>query len=198
MCHGPPTETGFFYDGYTGCDIFTEKNYKAIEKAAKDAVKGSQEFQRLVLTKQEALTLFEENPFKVSLINSKIPDDGKVTAYRCGPLVDMCTGPHVQSSKIIKSFRVMKNSSAYWLGKAGNDSLQRVYAVSFPSEKEMKEYIHLMEEAAKRDHRTIGKAQGLYGVNELSPGSAFMQPKGTFIYNKLMDLIRDQYRIRGF
>jgi len=198
LCHGPPTDSGFFYDGYTGNDIFTDKNYKDIEKAAKKASGEAQEFRRLVLTKDEALRLFAYNPFKVSLIANKIPDGGKVTAYRNGPLVDLCTGPHVQSSKMIKSFKVMKNSSSYWLGKAGNDSLQRVYGVSFPSEKEMKEHIHLMEEAAKRDHRTIGKAQGLYSVNEVSPGSAFMQPKGTFIYNKLMELIRDQYRIRGF
>ena len=183
MCHGPPTDSGFFYDSYSGKDIFTEKNYKAIETAAKKIVSESQTFNRLVLTKEESLRLFGSNPFKVSLITNKIPDGGKVTAYRCGNLIDLCTGPHIPSTKIIKSFRVMKNSSAYWLGKAENDSLQRVYGITFPSEKEMKEYIHLLEEAAKRDHRTLGKQQGLFSWHELSPGSAFMQPKGTYIYN---------------
>lgn len=91
------------------------------------------------------------------MISSKIPDGGRVTAYRCGNLIDLCTGPHIPSTKIIKAFKVMKNSSAYWLGKANNDSLQRVYGITFPSDKEMKEYVHLMEEAAKRDHRTLGK-----------------------------------------
>lgn len=81
-----------------------------------------------------------------------------MTAYRCGSLIDLCTGPHIPSTKIIKAFRVMKNSSAYWLGNAENDSLQRVYGVTFPSKAEMDEYIKLREEAAKRDHRTIGKA----------------------------------------
>lgn len=92
----------------------------------------------------------------------------------------------------------MKNSSAYWLGKAGNDSLQRIYGVSFPSKKEMDEHVHLLEEAAKRDHRTIGKAQDLFDMHPLSPGCGFMYPKGTQIYNKLMNLIRDEYRFRGY
>ena len=78
-------------------------------------------------------------------------------AYKCGNLIDLCTGPHISSTKIIKAFKIMKNSSAYWLGQAGNDSLQRVYGITFPSKKEMDEYITLMEEAAKRDHRTIGR-----------------------------------------
>jgi len=84
LCHGPPTDSGFFYDGYSGSDIFTEKNYKEIEKAAKKCVSEAQSFDRLVLTKEEALRLFGENPFKVSLISSKIPDGGRVTAYKCG------------------------------------------------------------------------------------------------------------------
>jgi len=83
LCHGPPTDSGFFYDGYSGSDIFTEKNYKEIEKAAKKCVSEAQSFDRLVLTKEEALRLFGENPFKVSLISSKIPDGGRVTAYKC-------------------------------------------------------------------------------------------------------------------
>ena len=108
------------------------------------------------------MNLFGSNPFKVSLISNKIPDGGKVTAYRCGNLIDLCTGPHIPSTAIIKAFKVMKNSSAYWLGKAENDSLQRVYGITFPSQKEMDEYITLREEAAKRDHRIIGKQQGLF------------------------------------
>jgi threonyl-tRNA synthetase len=90
------------------------------------------------------------------LISSKIPDGSRVTAYRCGNLIDLCTGPHIPTTKVIKAFKVTKNSSAYWLGKADNDSLQRVYGITFPSKKEMDEYVKLMEEAAKRDHRKIG------------------------------------------
>lgn len=198
LCHGPPTDAGFFYDSYTGHDIFHEKDYPLIEKAAKKIVDDKQTFFRLVLTKEEALRLFGTNPFKVSLISNKIPDGGKVTAYRCGNLIDLCTGPHIPSTKIIKAFKVMKNSSAYWLGKADNDSLQRVYGITFPSKKEMDEYIHLIEEAAKRDHRKLGKQEKLFDHHEWSPGCGFMYPNGTFIYNKLMDMIRFEYRVRGF
>ena len=169
-----------------------------MEKAAKVIVDSKQTFSRLVLTKEEALHLFSENPFKVSLITSKIPDGSRVTAYRCGNLIDLCTGPHIPSTKIIKAFKIMKNSSAYWLGKAENDSLQRIYGVSFPSKKEMDEHIHLIEEAARRDHRTIGKQQMLFDHHPWSPGCGFMYPKGTYIYNKLMDMVREQYRCRGF
>lgn len=122
----------------------------------------------------------------------------KVTAYRCGDLIDLCTGPHIPSTKMIKAFKVMKNSSAYWLGKATNDSLNRVYAISFPSKKELDEYIHFREEAERRDHRIIGKNQKLFDIHELSPGCAFFYPHGTIIYTKLMNLIREQYRVRGF
>jgi threonyl-tRNA synthetase len=150
------------------------------------------------LSKQEALQLFSTNPFKVSLISAKIPDDGKVTAYKCGNLIDLCTGPHIPSTKMVKAFKVMKNSSAYWLGDAQNDNLQRVYGISFPSKKELDEYIHFKEEAEKRDHRTVGRAQKLFDNHELSPGSAFFYPHGTKVYNKLIELIREQYRVRGY
>ena len=124
LCHGPPTEQGFFYDSYTGKkDKFNEDMYKSIEEAAAKIVKEEQTFERLVLTKEESLNLFGNNPFKVSLISNKIEDGGKVTAYKCGNLIDLCTGPHIPSTKMIKAFKVMKNSGAYWLGKEGNDSL---------------------------------------------------------------------------
>ncbi len=101
--------------------------------------------------------MFAYNPFKTEIIKNKIPEGGKTTAYRCGPLIDLCLGPHVPHTGAVKAFKVMKNSSSYWLGKAENDSLQRVYGVSFPDKKEMKEYLHILEEAEKRDHRNIGK-----------------------------------------
>ena len=109
------------------------------------------------MTKAEALELFKHNPFKVQLISNKIPDDKKVTAYKNGNLIDLCTGPHIPSTAKIKAFKVMKNSSAYWLGKATNDSLQRIYGITFPSKKQLTEHIKLLEDAAKRDHRIIGK-----------------------------------------
>ena len=183
LCIGPPTANGFYYDAYTGKDIFTDKNYDEIEKAAKKIFGEKQTFERLVLTKEDGLRLFSTNPFKVQLISNKIPDGGKMTAYRCGTLIDLCTGPHIPNSNMVKAFKVTKNSSAYWLGKTTNDSLQRVYGITFPDAKQMKEYLHFLEEAAKRDHRIIGKQQGLFDMNVLSPGCAFFYPKGAWLYN---------------
>ncbi len=94
-----------------------------MEEAAKKIVNEKQNFQRIILTKEEALKLFAYNPFKVQLVASKIPDGGKVTAYRNGDLIDLCTGPHVPNTGRVKAFKVLKNSSSYWLGKATNDSL---------------------------------------------------------------------------
>lgn len=90
------------------------------------------------------------------MISSKIAENGKATAYRCGHLIDLCTGPHLPNTQMVKAFKIMKNSSSYWLGNAKNDSLQRVYGVSFPSKDQLKEHIHFIEQAKLRDHRVIG------------------------------------------
>ncbi len=116
--------------------------------------------------------MFSYNPFKTYLIQTKIPEDGYTSAYRCGKLIDLCTGPHIPSADKVKGFKVMKNSSAYWLGVKDNDDLQRVYAISFPKQDLLKQYIHDQEELAKRDHRTIGPRQGLFNFTELAAGSA--------------------------
>lgn len=137
------------------------------------------------------MRLFGDNPFKVQLISNKIPDGGKCTAYRCGTLIDLCTGPHIPSSSMIQAFQIEKNSGAYWLGQQTNDSLQRVYGITFPDKKKLKEYNTFKEEAAKRDHRKLGVQQGLFDFHQLTPGCAFMYPKGTHIYNSLMNLIRE-------
>jgi len=100
--------------------------------------KEKQAFERIVLTKEQALRMFSDNPFKTQLISTKIPDGGYTTAYRCGPLIDLCRGPHVPHTGAIKAFEVLRASAAYWLGNAGNDSLQRVYGISFPDAKQLK------------------------------------------------------------
>ena len=124
------------------------------------------------------------------IINDKIPDGTSTTVYRCGPLIDLCYGPHVPHTGRIKAFKVTKNSSSYFLGNQKNDSLQRVYGISFPDTKQMKEYEKFIEEAEKRDHRKIGIEQELFFFNELSPGSCFFLPAGTRIYNTLTELQR--------
>ncbi|KAJ2996230.1 threonyl-tRNA synthetase [Globomyces sp. JEL0801] len=142
--------------------------------------------------------MFKDNKYKVHIINDKIPDNTSTTVYRCGPLIDLCYGPHIPHTGKIKALKVTKNSAAYFLGDQNNDSLQRVYGISFPDNKMMKEYEQFMAEAEKRDHRKLGIEQELFFFNELSPGSAFFLPHGTRIYNTLVDLQRSEYRKRGF
>ena len=198
LCYGPPTTDGFYYDSHIGEEKFTESHYKDIEKEAAAAVKAKHSFERVIMTKEEALRMFAYNPFKVQLIQNKIPDGGKATAYRSGPLIDLCTGPHVPNTGLIKAFKVMKNSSSYWLGKAENDSLQRVYGTAFPDKKQLDEYIHFLKEAELRDHRNIGKQQNLFYHHMYSPGSWFFTKEGTHIYNRLIEFMRRQYLCRGF
>jgi threonyl-tRNA synthetase len=156
---GPPVADGFYYDAYMGTETFSEGQYKTVEKKAAHIAKQKQPFERIVLTKAQALEMFKENPFKVQIISTKIPDGGMTTAYRCGPLVDLCMGPHVPNTGRIKAFAVMNNSSSYYLANAENDTFQRVYGVSFPDKKLLKEHKMLLEEAKKRDHRALGTKQ---------------------------------------
>ena len=126
---------------------------KELEKKAKAIADAKQEYERVVVTKEECLQLFQSNPFKVAMISSKLPDGSSTTVYRCGNFVDLCKGPHLPNTSRVKAFAVTKSSSALWLGKAGNDELQRVYGITFPDKKEMAEWKTVQEEAAKRDHR---------------------------------------------
>jgi threonyl-tRNA synthetase len=174
------------------------EDYQALDTLSKKAVSEKQEFVRLEMTKQELLEMFKHNKYKLHIINDKVEDDVKTTVYRCGPLIDLCYGPHIPHTGKIKAMKIVKNSSSYFLGDAENDSLQRIYGVSFPEAKLMKAYETFMEEAAKRNHRKIGIEQELFFFNDLSPGSAFWLPHGTRIYNSLMDLQREEYRKRGY
>jgi len=201
-CHltiGPALEQGFYYDGYFGDRKLKDEDFAAIEKAAEKICKDAQPFERCVLSKEDALELFSENPFKVQLITNKVPDGAMTSCYRCGPLIDLCRGPHLPNTSKAKAFSVTKNSAAYWLGDQKLDSLQRLYGIAFPSPKLMKEWKAFQEEAAKRDHRNIGKQQELFMFHPMySPGSCFWFPLGARIYNKLIELMRSEYRLRGF
>lgn len=142
--------------------------------------------------------MFGYNPFKKQLIEAKIPEEGLTSAYRCGNLIDLCTGPHIPTAGVVKGFKVTKNSSAYWLGKKQNDDLQRVYAISFPKQSLLDQYIQAQEQLAKRDHRNIGPKQNLFHFTTFSPGSALFYPHGTVIYSRLQELMRGEYKIRGY
>ncbi|KAK9455775.1 hypothetical protein V1511DRAFT_510640 [Dipodascopsis uninucleata] len=199
LCVGPPTDSGFFYEmSMPDGRAVSQNDFSSLETIAKSAIKERQPFERLLVSKEDLLKMFSHNKYKQTIINSKIPDGTSTTVYRCGPLIDLCVGPHVPNTGRIKAFKVLKNSSSYFLGDANNDSLQRVYGVSFPDSKQMTEYLKFLEEAAKRDHRKIGREQDLFFFHELSPGSAFWLPRGTRIYNTLLELMRSEYRKRGY
>lgn len=200
LSHGPPTDDGFFYDMSIndGTTFVNQADFGSLETIATKAIKEKQKFERLEMTKEDLLKMFHYNKYKVQFILDKIPDGTSTTVYRCGPLIDLCVGPHIPHSGRIKAFKVLKNSSSYFLGDAKNDSLQRVYGISFPDKKLMTEHLQFLKEAAERDHRKIGREQELFFFSDMSPGSAMWLPHGTRIYNTLVETLRTEYRKRGY
>ncbi|OQO08159.1 hypothetical protein B0A48_06953 [Cryoendolithus antarcticus] len=199
LCIGPPTTDGFYYEmALPEQAAITAADHKPLKQIAEKAIKEKQPFERLELSKEDLLEMFSYNKYKKHIINDKIADGTRTTVYRCGPLIDLCRGPHVPHTGRIKAFEIMKNSASYFLGDAKNDSLQRVYGVSFPDKKALDEHKHMLEEAAKRDHRKIGQEQELFFFHEMSPGSAFFLPHGMIIYNALQSFLREEYWNRGY
>lgn len=199
LCIGPCTTRGegFYYDAFYGELSLNEDHFKQIEAGAAKAVTEKQPFERIEVTRQQALEIFSDNQFKVEIIND-LPEDKTITVYRCGPLVDLCRGPHIPNTSFVKALCCLKASSAYWRGDRNRESLQRVYGISYPDSKRLKEYLKQLEEAKKYDHRLLGVKQELFFCHPLSPGSWFFLPLGARIYNKLMDFIRSEYRNRGY
>ncbi|KAF7290298.1 AA-TRNA-LIGASE-II domain-containing protein [Mycena chlorophos] len=198
LCLGPPTDDGFFYEMGIEDRAVSNSDYPALEKVCESAIKDKQKFERLVVKKEQLLEMFNYNKFKQYLIQSKVPDGTSTTVYRCGPMIDLCVGPHIPHTGKIKAMMITKNSSSYFLGDANNESLQRIYGISFPDKKQLTEYKAFLAEAAKRDHRRIGKDQELFFFNDLSPGSCFFLPHGTRIYNTLTEFLRSEYFKRGY
>jgi len=197
LCAGPPVEGGFYYDMFMDGSTVSQDDFPVIESLVKNIIKEKQPFQRLVVTKPQLLELFKHNPFKQRIINEKVQTES-TTVYRCGPLIDLCRGPHIRNTSKVKAFQVTKSSSAYWQGKSDAEHLQRVHAISFPDKKLLNEWNTLQEEAAKRDHRKVGTDQDLFFFHQLSPGSAFFLPHGTIIFNRLVNMIKKEYWKRGF
>ncbi|XP_033749763.1 threonine--tRNA ligase 1, cytoplasmic-like isoform X3 [Pecten maximus] len=197
LCYGPPIEGGFYYDMWSDGRNVSSEDYPVIETMVKGIVKEKQPFERLVMTKENLLKMFAYNKFKQRILNERVTTP-TTTVYKCGPLIDLCRGPHVRHTGKVKALAVTKNSSTYWEGKADAENLQRIYGISFPDTKQLKEWKHFQEEAAKRDHRKLGREQELFFFHELSPGSCFFLPKGAHIYNTLIDLIKSEYKKRGF
>lgn len=198
LCYGPPIEQGFYYDMFLKDRQVSDKaDFPALENVMRSILKEKQEFERLEVDKEALMEMFKYNPFKQRILREKVKTP-TTTVYRCGPLIDLCRGPHVRHTGKIKSFTLYKNSSSYWEGNADAESLQRIYGISFPDKKEMKDWQKFQEEAKQRDHRKLGREQELFFFHEHSPGSCFFLPGGAHIYNTLISYIRSEYRKRGF
>ncbi|XP_045651327.1 threonine--tRNA ligase 2, cytoplasmic [Ursus americanus] len=197
LCYGPPIENGFYYDMFIGDRAVSSTELSALENICKTIVKEKQPFERLEVSKEVLLEMFKYNKFKCRILNEKV-NTPTTTVYRCGPLIDLCKGPHVRHTGKIKTIKIFKNSSTYWEGNPEMETLQRIYGISFPDTKMMKTWEKFQEEAKNRDHRKIGKEQELFFFHDLSPGSCFFLPRGAFIYNTLMDFIREEYHQRNF
>ncbi|KAA0717368.1 Threonine--tRNA ligase, cytoplasmic [Triplophysa tibetana] len=197
LCYGPPIENGFYYDMYLDNEGVSSNDFPCLENLCKKIIKEKQPFERLEVKKETLLEMFKYNKFKCRILNEKVTTP-TTTIYRCGPLIDLCRGPHVRHTGKIKALKIHKNSSTYWEGKADMETLQRIYGISFPDSKMLKEWEKFQEEAKNRDHRKLGREQDLFFFHELSPGSCFFLPKGAYIYNTLTEFIRSEYRKRGF
>ncbi|KAI5623761.1 threonine--tRNA ligase, cytoplasmic, partial [Silurus asotus] len=190
LCYGPPIENGFYYDMFLGGQKgVSSTEFGDLETLCKGIVKDKQRFERLEISKETLLEMFKYNKFKCRILNEKVTTP-TTTVYRCGPLIDLCRGPHVRHTGKIKALKIYKNSSTYWEGRSDMETLQRIYGISFPDTKLLKEWERFQEEAKSRDHRKIGKDQELFFFHDLSPGSCFFLPRGAYIYNTLTEFIR--------
>jgi threonyl-tRNA synthetase len=199
LSHGPPTAAGFFYDmALEPGRAIKESDWPSLEANAKKFSKEKQPFERLEVSKEDLRKLFAYSKYKMHFVEKFVPDGGSSTVYRNGDLVDLCLGPHIQNTKQISAFKIMNNGSAYFLGDQANDSLQRVYGVAFPKAEQMKEWETFLKEAKARDHQEIGKQQKLFWFSQLSPGSPFLLPHGTRIFNAIQAMLREQYWERDY
>lgn len=196
---GPAIENGFYYD-FNDISISTE-NLPSIEKRMIELVKDNIKFECKKISVDEAKKIFSSQPFKLELINDLIEKgETEINIYKSGNFIDLCAGPHIDSSKEInpKSFKLIKTAGAYWKGDEKNPMLTRIYGVAFENKEELENYLKILEEAEKRDHRKIGKELDLFSFHEEGLGFPFWHPKGAIIYNELINFIREENKKRGY
>ncbi len=186
---GPPIENGFYYD-FGNLEI-SDQDFEKIEQEVQNVLSENLKTERLEFkNKQEARAAFEKNPFKIELIDSF--EEEPISAYTQGEFFDLCRGPHMGNLGKIRAFKILKTSGAYWRGDSKREMLTRVYAISFPDKKQLKEYLQLLEEAKKRDHKVLGTALDLFSLKEESPGMPFIHPRGLVIWNRLLEFLRGE------
>ena len=195
---GPVIESGFYYDIDLGDDVIKEEDLEKIEKEMKKIAHDGKRIVREEISKKEALEKFKDDPYKLDLINNMDENNTIISCYTQGDFTDLCRGPHVETVKEIKYFKLLKVSGAYFKGDSKNKMLQRIYGICFKNEEDLTNYLHLIEEAKKRDHRKIGKELDLFLFDETAPGMPYWLPKGLKVYNTLVDFWRKEHEKRGY
>ncbi|XP_078063394.1 threonine--tRNA ligase 2, cytoplasmic-like, partial [Mustelus asterias] len=189
LCRGPSTEHGFYYDTYMDGRSVPDSDVPELERVCRSLTEERHPFERVEVPTRELLELFKYNKFKLRFIADKVRTP-TATVYRCGPLVDLCRGPHISNTGQIKAFRIEKSAAVHWAGNPDMEPLHRIHGISFPDVEGLAEWDRLQEAARNRDHRKIGKEQELFFFHEMSPGSCFFLPKGAHIYNTLTDFLK--------
>ena len=195
---GPAIKDGFYYDVDLDHKI-TDDDLKKIQKEMKKIIKANYPLEKSILSRDKALELMRQKgeDYKVELVND-LPSDEEISFYTQGEFIDLCAGPHVESTGKIKAIKLMSVAGAYWRGNEKNKMLQRVYGTAFPSQEELQEYIDRIEEAKKRDHRKIGKEMDLFALMEEGPGFPFFLPNGMILRTELENYWRQEHRKRGY
>ena len=195
---GPSIENGFYYD-LDRETPFVAEDLEKIEKEMKKIVKEDLEITRFTKPRDEAIAYFKEKdePYKVELIED-LPEDAEISFYQQGEFVDLCAGPHLMTTKPVKAIKLTSLAGAYWRGNEKNKMLTRIYGISYPKKAQLDEYLTMLEEAKKRDHRKLGKELGLFMMCEEGPGFPFFLPKGMIIRNELEAFWREEHRKRGY
>ena len=195
---GPAIKDGFYYDFEFEIPISNE-DLEQIEKEMKKIVEEKEDIRRFTLTREEAMELMRkrEEPYKQALIED-LPEGEEISFYEQGEFVDLCAGPHLMNTKSVKAFRLTSIAGAYWRGSEKNKMLTRIYGTAFAKKEELKEYLELLEEAKKRDHRKLGKELGLFALMDEGPGFPFFLPKGMILKNLLIDYWRELHKREGY
>jgi threonyl-tRNA synthetase len=195
---GPAIKDGFYYD----IDMehkLSEEDFPAIQKEMKKIIKQNLPLERFELPRDEAIKFVADKnqDYKVILIND-LPEDEIISFYKQGDFVDLCRGPHLESTGAVKAVKLMSIAGAYWRGDEHNKMLQRIYGTCFPTQEELDNYVNMLEEAKKRDHRKIGREMDLFGLFEEGPGFPFFFPNGMIIRNELENFWREEHHKRGY
>jgi len=196
---GPPIENGFYYDIDTGDKVLTPEDFGKIEKKMIELAQQKNEFVRSDVSKADAIKYYTEknDEYKLELIDGL--EDGQITFYKQGEFTDLCRGPHIPHTGFIKAAKVMSLAGAYWRGDESRKQMTRVYGITFPKQKELKEYLVLLEEAKKRDHRKLGQEMELFMFSEkVGSGLPIWLPKGTQIRERLQNYLRNEQEKRGY